>query len=185
MIHQIPILLQDVQTSQDNDDFSEPGSSVQAGCSKKQTAIECPICFQKFPLKLIEDHAAICRIPEDPVILSDDDVLNDEESHLIDHNYATCQSKNKKDVKVVLTELNQKHVDNGKWRIRIRRHKVFDDWKKCIEKPWNKDHEREIIVEFTGESAVDDGGPKREFLHVAKSCFMYWIFYLFLLLGSI
>ena len=55
------------------------------------------------------------------------------------------------------------HKPSEKWSLKVRRHKVFDDFKNAIEKPWNTNNfQRELKIDFVGESAVDDGGPKKE-----------------------
>ena len=137
------------------------------GDNQKQVLIGCPLCFNQFPLGIIEQHAATCRV-ENPIILSDDDDDNNSTISEIyntnnDHSYASSSnSVSKKDAITILKDINAKHKSNGKLQIKVRRHKVFEDFRLAIAKPWNYNHEKELNVVFTGEPSVDDGGPRRE-----------------------
>jgi len=139
----------------------------QQGCSssssnQKTALIGCPLCYNKFPLGIIEEHAANCRVIS-PIVVSDDETSPVIENYSVnEHNYAKLESDVHEDSISILKNINSTYKNNGKLRIKVRRHKIFEDFKQAISKPWNDDQEREMKVVFTGEPCVDDGGPKRE-----------------------
>lgn len=147
------------------DDKDQINQQQQGECCgsnpKKYVLIGCPLCFQNFPLGIIEQHAATCRVGN-PIVVSDDDEASTftENYSVNDHDYTS--SVEKVDAITILKDINCTYKSNGILRIKVRRHKVFEDFKLTIAKPWNYDHEKELKVVFTGEPGVDDGGPKRE-----------------------
>ena len=56
------------------------------------------------------------------------------------------------------------HVGEGAFKLRVRRNYVFKDFWDKMETQWHQRQIRQnIYVEFYGEAAVDQGGPKRKF----------------------
>lgn len=53
-------------------------------------------------------------------------------------------------------------------RIYVRRTHVFEDAYRCFRKQSN-DGSKMLKVNFVGDSAVDDGGPRREFFHLLST----------------
>lgn len=73
---------------------------AEPGCSTdyfQKTAVhcECPLCFKKFPIGLIEKHAANCKTA--PYLIDENDkVPDDEYFHLSDHDYLPKEKKSEK-----------------------------------------------------------------------------------------
>lgn len=129
--------------------------------------VECPTCLLSFPLRSIADHADLCADvwvgnPEGDVSVDiEQDHLEDTAQ---DHQHVT-------DLKSLVSSLSDKHLTISKpLKLRLRRKNLWADIKTYREK---LSPSRKIKVEFIGEPAVDDGGPRGEFFQVNSSTKCY------------
>ena len=124
--------------------------------------VECPLCFQSFPINQVEAHAGECvgsfGLVEDNTIevclVNDisDTKLSMNESKSDDYSLLNCIS----DLKENGLKLKMETI-----RVTVRRKMVWEDFKRARYRYYQPD--RLLKVTFAGEPAVDDGGPKREF----------------------
>jgi hypothetical protein len=68
-----------------------------------------------------------------------------------------------KQLKGIVAELQIFFVDVKKTRVNIRRRTVFRDYLDLRKRKWFNPNQL-FKVTFIGEPAIDDGGPRREFL---------------------
>lgn len=57
-------------------------------------------------------------------------------------------------------------LDDPHQLVTVRRRHIWDDIKRCFQKPYTK-HTLPLKVIFVGEPAADQGGPRREFFRLA------------------
>ena len=125
-----------------------------AWSSETEGKIECPTCFKQFPIDEVSLHADECadafwaRVGGESEIT----VQNTVEDGL-----------SQKDLKSEILQLRQRHLKEKEEAVRVtvRRKKIWDDFKRSRERYYTPD--RILKVTFSGEPAVDSGGPKREF----------------------
>ena len=135
---------------------------VQTTTSSSIMKVECPLCFQSFPINQVEAHAGECvgsfGLVEDnsvevcPVNDISDTELSMNESGSNDSTLLKCIS----DLKENGIKLQMEMI-----RVTIRRKMVWEDFKRARYRYYHPD--RMLKVTFAGEPAVDDGGPRREF----------------------
>ena len=124
--------------------------------------VECPLCFEKFPVNEVQHHAAECPgsfgLLEDdaPDVVIVDNKSNTELPPTIELSENISLVKCINDLKESSLKSQMEEV-----RITVQRKMVWEDYKRaryCYYEP-----DRVLKVTFTGECAVDDGGPKRKF----------------------
>ena len=133
--------------------------------------IMCPICFLPFSVCDIAEHVDVCNNWQ-PEVTSDNDERDLTGSDLFgeefpEQSFAQGDQvlKSSEDIKLSLKNtiklLSDPIAEQERVRINVRRKYLWVDFKKACEKKI-KPHDN-IKVVFVGESAIDDGGPRREF----------------------
>ena len=161
-------------------DSSIPSTSsrycdVQTTASSSVIKVECPLCFQSFPINQVEAHAGECvgsfGLVEDnsvevcPVDDISDTELSTNESRSDDYTLLKCIN----DLRENGLKLQIETI-----RVTVRRKMVWEDFKRARYRYYQPD--KLLKVTFAGEPAVDDGGPKREFF--AGTLEIHFFYYL-------
>lgn len=127
--------------------------------------MDCPTCFQTFPINEIAEHADICAswyvdtvggTSAAGTIAMDDNSTSDASEIL--------QDGDTPEVTIVsLMQQLQNNLEPGEpVRINLRRKTLWEDFAKERRKRV-KLKKNKIKVVFLGEPAIDDGRPRREF----------------------
>lgn len=132
--------------------------------SGNERSIVCPICHSLFPLSVIEGHADQCSM----WLLDDEEQPCDSQSYGGTSNgvekTTTGQEltgqQHKAALKDKISELSRQLLSQDTKRLTVRRKLIWLDFKSAMET--KIDPKSSLKVVFTGEPAVDDGGPKRE-----------------------
>lgn len=139
-----------------------PGSSN--GNSMPANLVECPTCFQKFPAADVSLHADDCAESywrrTDSTI---DFCTSTKESTTMNEIYVP--SLNNEIALLKETALRKTPV-----YVTVRRKNIWNDFKKAREHYYNPD--QALKLTFSGEPAVDIGGPKREFFAGTLNVFL-------------
>ena len=144
--------------------------------------VQCPICLQNFSIQEIHQHAEGCS----SWLLSEDDVI---ELTDVDNDQILAERENQKKIcdmdKNVVKQMLKEEVsklaslnvekENQK-RLTVRRKSIWEDFKDEMFKKNRISPCCRIKVIFSGEPAVDDGGPRRELFSGATFC-LFAIFY--------
>lgn len=139
-----------------------PSSSDMEPCASEVMKVECPLCFLSFPITEVEHHADGCSASFGLIEDCDNGSLNADGS---DHEISTTET----DSSVIVTlnscintlKENSLKSDADSIRVTVRRKMVWEDFKRARNRYYQP--ERLLKITFSGEPAVDDGGPKREF----------------------
>ena len=152
---------------------SSESQEVESG-TKNERLISCPICHSLFPLSDIEEHADQCSMW----------LLDDEEQPCDIQSYGGTSSDVEKTTTVQeltghqhsaalkgkISKLSGQLLSRDTKRLTVRRKFIWQDFKAAMET--KIDPKSSLKVVFTGEPAVDDGGPKRELfsgrIHVSQ-----------------
>ena len=143
------------------------------------TGVVCPTCHAKFPVQEIETHADLCAETSTclPASRRLYDNLMDTEDHVVTEGKTVGDvSEHDSDVGLQdndsLDMLRDKLVqvisklkvglDMRQNRLHIRRKKIWNDFLESRHLKWFKLQNKWKIT-FFGETAIDDGGPRREF----------------------
>ena len=143
------------------------------------TGVVCPTCHAKFPVQEIETHADLCAETSTclPASRRLYDNLMDTEDHVVTEGETVGDvSEHDSDVGLEdndsLDMLRDKLVqvisklkvglDMRQNRLHIRRKKIWNDFLESRHLKWFKLQNKWKIT-FVGETAIDDGGPRREF----------------------
>ena len=127
--------------------------------------VECPTCFLLFPINSIADHADTC------IDVWVGDIGQEEWEGDADSPMDTALSTGKDDMPVVNETLSLKEIIPALLsnmsikkpvRLNIRRKHIWKDFKVAYQQGVVRPEDHVKIV-FTGEPAIDDGGPRREF----------------------
>lgn len=127
-------------------ELTEASSTIHSEtCRVTDVNVQCPICLEHFPIKTVEEHAAQCEA---------------EEKGPSEISKPSCVLKD------MVMNLAVKVFDPEEERVRItvRRKHIWDDYKRARGRYYSP--EKKIKVTFSGESAVDDGGPAGSFFLV-------------------
>lgn len=139
----------------------QPTASAPAATSTTIT-VDCPLCFKRFPINEVEQHADRCSALFGLIKQSDGEVCTDCEISEVELAVEDFKSD-----ACTLLECITKLKDVGlksemkTVRVTVRRKMVWEDFKRSRYRYYEPD--RRLKVTFAGEPAVDDGGPKREF----------------------
>ena len=124
--------------------------------------VECPTCFNKYPVDEILEHADICA------------------SHIFDFGSSNISGQDDSQLEQIATDCwNDDDIDQPTFqsliykakenmetdqpiRVNVRRKTMWDDF--THERARRFKPEQMLKVVFVGEPAIDDGGPRREFL---------------------
>ena len=118
-------------------------------------------------IKFILQYCLIFFI-KDPLQIEIDD--DDEPTIEYNEEFPEPLARVKVDVKGFLQSKFKKQ-EISTHSLHVRRQNVFQDYINCAKKPWYKPGKL-LKVTFIGESAVDTGGPRREFF----SCELFRFF---------
>ena len=137
---------------------SEP-QEVESGSER---LISCPICHSLFPLSDIEEHADQCSMwllddEEQPCEIYGGTSSDVEETTTVQE---LTGHQHKAALKGKISELSGQLLSRDTKRLTVRRKFIWQDFKAAMET--KIDPKSSLKVVFTGEPAVDDGGPKRE-----------------------
>lgn len=132
---------------------NEAGPSTSTATDDLVALVECPTCSKHFPLRIIADHADACADIWVGNLEEEDDVdpFGEEVPALI-----TKPNAGLKEIISNMVDLSARKS----MKLRIRRNNLWVDVQKYGLK---LSPDVPIKVEFIGEAAVDDGGPRREF----------------------
>ena len=136
-------------------------ASVQHQEEEQERLMSCPICFSLHPVEQIEEHADNCSM----WLLDDQcDIPDSLPTLSCNAEPATAQALTGYQQKKVLGEqiaaLSTQLLSTEVKRITIRRKFMWQDFKSAMS---TKIHPKSTLkVVFSGEPAVDDGGPRRE-----------------------
>ena len=140
-------------------------ADADARSTETEGEIECPTCFKQFPIDEVSPHADECadafweRVGGEREIT----LQNNGEDWL-----------SQKDLKSEILQLRLSHLKGKEEAVRVtvRRKNIWDDLKRSRECYYTPD--RILKVSFSGEPAVDSGGPKREFFLQVLFCFLFF-----------
>ena len=122
--------------------------SLSAVASKdvhQKGTIECPTCFKHFEKELIDRHADECV---DSYWSNLDAGINEDKPETVNLAHAiTAMKKGLKTKDPLLVTVRRKHI--------------LEDFKRARERYYNPS--QHLKVTFSGEPAIDIGGPKRDF----------------------
>ncbi|XP_068761187.1 uncharacterized protein [Montipora capricornis] len=160
--------LDGLEPDADHQELLQPVEWLQPSCTSGHTynadanawsretegKIECPTCFKQFPIDEVSLHADECA---DAFW----ERVGDEKEITLQNNVEDGLSQ--KDLKSEILQLRLRHLKEKEEAVRVtvRRKNIWDDFKRSRERYYTPD--RILKVTFSGEPAVDSGGPKREF----------------------
>ena len=125
--------------------------------------VECPTCFVQFPAADVSQHADECA--EEYWSRTDSDVLGHTTKALND------QQANALSLKTEIKKIKENNLDKGRILVTVRRNNIWNDFKRARERYYRPDSA--LKVTFSGEPAIDIGGPKREFFAGEFCCLPY------------
>ena len=136
--------------------------SVNQSSSSAVPKVQCPLCFDNYPIDEVENHAAECS---GAFGLAEENTLDIEPAGNLDPAVITIDDE-KSDVNSLATCIKKLKESGLKSememvRITVRRKMLWQDFKRARNRYYQPD--RRLKITFAGEPAVDDGGPKREF----------------------
>ena len=131
--------------------------------------VQCPICLNHFNIQEIQHHTEDCSkwfLDEGDEILELDSFDNDQTISEKEIPMRVCDME-KNVVKQMIKEdvskvANLNLEKEGQRRLTVRRKSIWEDFKDELLKRNRITPSSRIKVVFSGEPAVDDGGPRRE-----------------------
>ena len=131
-----------------------------------ERSLPCPICKQQFAVSLIEDHAQSCAEQKFDLIMysssSDEEDIGNKTLPYIDEHIEVSEQ----DAIIKRNEILENIIVTQKMAnvevFKCRRACVWKDFISHRKKSWSHVNNN-LMVTFVKESAVDSGGPKREF----------------------
>ena len=141
--------------------ISEDDSGDLLVSSQKQQHVQCPICLENYPLSQIETHADNCSM----WLLEDDDFPNDAleepaDDITIEIPPLTDSVRAMHVLKQEVSQVAEAVLSDEPKRLTIRRKFMWQDFKNAREKKIKPKDKLKVV--FSGEPAIDDGGPRRE-----------------------
>jgi hypothetical protein len=118
--------------------------------------VECPLCLKTIPIATVEQHADQCASLFQ--ILPDGDDHDDNED--VQPSTAPASDGTLRDMVQKLAQV-QFDPEEEPIRITVRRSRLWEDFKRARSRYYCP--QKKLKVTFSGEPAIDDGGPKREF----------------------
>lgn len=130
----------------------------------------CPVCHNKYPVHKIEKHASICaeKFDQQLVSYSDDDCDSNHTDvdktlpYLEDLTSHPSKEVAIRDRVSTMTKLNEIQDITNSEIFKCRRQFAWQDFVQHTRKPWSHPNNT-LKATFLKESAVDTGGPRREF----------------------
>ncbi len=130
--------------------------------------VQCPICLHNFNVQDIQHHAEECSA----WLLNEDDEIevknfdNEQTVAERENQMKICDMDKNKVKQMLKEEVSQVASLNleqeGQKRVTVRRKSIWEDFKDEIFQRNRITPSSRIKVVFSGEPAVDDGGPRRE-----------------------
>lgn len=127
--------------------------------------VECPTCFVKFPAAEVSQHADECA--EEYWSRTDSDVVG----HTTKVSNDQQAEADVLSLKTEIKKIKETNLDNGRILVTVRRNSIWNDFKRARERYYRPDSA--LKVTFSGEPAIDTGGPKREFFAGEFFCLPY------------
>lgn len=150
---------------------AELDDEVNSILSPKPQHIQCPICLESYPFAQIETHADNCSmwlLEEDEFSCDFLEPLQQSTSNSIVNDYPVIVEKEfplpEGPKKMLIQQIS--HVaktvmgDKEPKRLTVRRKFIWNDFKNARQRKISPDDKVKVV--FSGEPAVDDGGPRRE-----------------------
>ena len=109
------------------------------------------------------------NIEDDPEFLENDNSVSDINIPTADEQ-TIKENENARLHEMIADLANKKLKKDSSLRIKVRRSHVWEDAKMKMNRCSDEDLENVIRVQFVGEPAVDQGGPKREFFSLLHKC---------------
>jgi hypothetical protein len=123
--------------------------------------VECPTCFNKFPVDEILQHADLCASSmidwdvSNPNVMPEDSKLDELASELWDDDPIELHTHQS------LINKAKENMETGQTiRINVTRKTLWDDFTR--ERARRLKPSKMLKVVFVDEPAIDDGGPRRE-----------------------
>eukprot|EP00794_Sanderia_malayensis_P001039 gene1039-366_t len=138
--------------------FPLPGSSGDPYSTANDKLIECPTCFQKFPAAHVSAHADECA--ESYWSRTDCSTPTSTVPILIEDN-ATVSGASMPSLKNEIVRLQEIAVKQPPVSVTVCRKSIWNDFKQARDRYYRPD--LALKLTFSGEPAVDIGGPRREF----------------------
>ena len=124
--------------------------------------VQCPLCFLKFPINEVEQHAdgcstsfgllaengVACDIPTFEDLGDESSIVEQSRTDTLNNCISTLKD-------------NGINSDMDSVRVTVRRKVIWEDFRRARNRYYQPD--RVLKITFSGEPVVDDGGPKREF----------------------
>ena len=110
----------------------------------QKDTIECPTCFTHFEKELIERHANECA----------DSYWSNVDAEIIEDK---TEAEN---LAQAITAMNRELKTKEPVLVTIRRKHIWEDFKRARARYYNPS--QHLKVTFSGEPAIDIGGPKRD-----------------------
>lgn len=111
----------------------------------QQGSIECPTCFKHFEKEFIDTHADECA----------DSYWSNLDAEIIEEKTET------ENLTHAITALKRYLETTKPVLVTVRRKHIWEDFKRARDRYYSPN--QHLKVTFSGEPAIDIGGPKREF----------------------
>jgi hypothetical protein len=166
--HSVPTKNVSIESHNTPSSSHSPLPSGSGAMEKYLVSHQCPTCYKYYSREQIEIHADICAeswidtIGECAVVLNLDDEQQDLENQEISAVDQMDFPERLEAMKGVLETLKANVKNTSVNRIAIRRRFLFTDYMEARLKKYFKPQGL-LKVSFTGEPAIDGGGPRREF----------------------
>ena len=152
----------DSPSASTSESSSASSSAQDATNSHTQHSTVSSVCYQYFPLSVIEEHSKNCG-EEWIGVLSDEDYenvsYNAEKDEIDVENVSEGSPAN---LRAVLQSLANEFFNEDVIQLNIRRKTSWKDFRDCDTKN-NLSLSKQIKIVFMHEPAIDDGDPRREF----------------------
>ena len=139
-----------------------PGTSY-SNLSPDDGQVECPTCFVKFPAAEVSQHADECA--DEYWSRSDSDIIGHITKKVCGDEQAEADIPS---LRTEIQKIKESNLDKTKILVTVRRSSVWNDFKRARERYYRPDSA--LKVTFSGEPAIDTGGPKREFFAGEPLC---------------
>jgi hypothetical protein len=139
---------------------SQPQDVVEDIC--KEQLIECPTCLQYFSIDKIAEHADMCCDIWVGAVINHENTSSEESNSPHASPQRMTITDDSKDVKDCILQIKAATLSQKMVRLNVRRKYIWSDFKESRSNGKVSPTDNVKIV-FIGESAIDDGGPRREF----------------------
>jgi hypothetical protein len=157
----LPVSASNPSTSNPSTESHDQGQDVLEVICKEQL-IECPTCLQYFSIDKIAEHADMCCDIWVGSVINHAYTSSEESSSPHASPRHVTPTQDITDVKESILQIKAATLSDKVVRLNIRRTYMWSDFKESRSDGKVSPTDQVKIV-FVGESAIDDGGPKREF----------------------